>query len=930
MKHIVMLVLSTLCVYQTTDAKSIHSHQAANKLLGENWKILGRSSFGAGSTALTISTPGNYILSETIDSSASTTVISITANDVVLDLGGHTINGGDSAGAGITIANSAQNIVIQNGSIRATTGNGIVGGTGLRNIYIDKVALNNTGTADCITFSSGNGFILKNIICTCDGSSTGSGITFTGVCYAVQIENFSISGLNGSTKHGISFANGCYGITIKKGKIAQVDGSTNNSGINFTSTCYDITLEEISIANSGGLGIQLNGSYGVKIKNITIANIVSYGITTSGAYNVCIDDFHISKATSAAVEGGGIKLNTASDNIIIRNGTISNITNSSGAYGINVTGTEGLFIENVTVTNVTDNALEIATTACKNVHVTNFDVSSCGAGINIGVASQDLSFENISIANATSGSITIEGATQGVTIQNALLSGGTDGISIAGAATGIKLKNIEMYTPGAAGIVVAGAAGNIQADTITIINATTNGISLEGSGAYGIRFNNISISGSTENAIKVSQLCYNLAIENFEITSPTYNGIHISNYVIGFSLKNGTITTVPETYHPLKIEAPVYNCIIDTLTSSATGLGILFGTGALGGTIAGVTLRNTHVDFVSDASSYGIKISDTSGLVLENCTVQNVSNGSPNSQVVGILLSTCTNVHCTNVSAGSITDDSALGFSLSGINGAVFTKCSSKGNNATDTTGTYTCAGFYINNSTACTFEDCVSSGHRAPREAMGFYSNNSKGITFNNCESSRCAIVNSTGHNNARFAGFYSKDGAGNTWKNCLSNNHFAGNTSTNDGAGAFGFYLSSESQANLSKCVAQANGSTTSHAANAIGFYLDDTVGATPTDCTYCQISECKALANCTSATSGSTAYGFRDDATDTTNIILDCYAASNTDGATPSSGSNYSMDLPIGGTTQANWPIVEANMDSIIDLANRSDFFNVGITS
>ena len=39
---------------------------------------------------------------------------------------------------------------------------------------------------------------------------------------------------------------------------------------------------------------------------------------------------------------------------------------------------------------------------------------------------------------------------------------------------------------------------------------------------------------------------------------------------------------------------------------------------------------------------------------------------------------------------------------------------------------------------------------------------------------------------------------------------------------------------------------------------------------------------------------------------------------------------MDLPVGGTTAANWPRIETNMDGLIDLANTPDYYNVSITS
>lgn len=99
---------------------------------------------------------------------------------------------------------------------------------------------------------------------------------------------------------------------------------------------------------------------------------------------------------------------------------------------------------------------------------------------------------------------------------------------------------------------------------------------------------------------------------------------------------------------------------------------------------------------------------------------------------------------------------------------------------------------------------------------------------------------------------------------------------------------------------------------------------------DCRFCQIRRCEASSNCTSATSGVTAYGIRDFSSNTTNIIIECFAFGNTDNASPRVVTNYSMDLPVGEQTAANWPQVEANMDGLIDLANTPDYYNVGITS
>ena len=91
-----------------------------------------------------------------------------------------------------------------------------------------------------------------------------------------------------------------------------------------------------------------------------------------------------------------------------------------------------------------------------------------------------------------------------------------------------------------------------------------------------------------------------------------------------------------------------------------------------------------------------------------------------------------------------------------------------------------------------------------------------------------------------------------------------------------------------------------------------------------------ECAANSNCTSAITGITAYGFWDTAVGTSNVFIDCYAASNSDSATPRIVTNYWANLPIGGTTAANFPRVEASIDGLLDIANKPLFYNVSITS
>lgn len=109
-----------------------------------------------GGAPLTISTAGSYYLAGSITAPSGTNAIFIDADNVALDLNGHTLLGkvGTSAGAGVRVAAGRKNIVIRNGQIEGGTtlnagtftsagfGSGISVNTG-RNIRIEKIQVSN-------------------------------------------------------------------------------------------------------------------------------------------------------------------------------------------------------------------------------------------------------------------------------------------------------------------------------------------------------------------------------------------------------------------------------------------------------------------------------------------------------------------------------------------------------------------------------------------------------------------------------------------------------------------------------------------------------------------------------------------------------------------------------------------------------------------
>lgn len=400
-------------------------------------------------------------------------------------------------------------------------------------------------------------------------------------------------------------------------------------------------------------------------------------------------------------------------------------------------------------------------------------------------------------------------------------------------------------------------------------------------------------------------------------------------------IKNGNINGFSQT--GINIRASSRNIRLEDLTIDACGVNGITCSGTVGtDTInSDILIQNCSINDTNRTNNIGINIAFTDNVLIQNSSTGFGNNNTAGSESIGILLSTCTNVRCKQVSSGGHYGDGTFGYKMSNVRGAIFENCESQGNYAIDSTSTETCVGFFVETSTAVQFKNCESSGHVAKREAQGFLYSNAIGCIAENCSSSgiRIASLDQADPEHPMFAGFFSVNGVSNSWKKCLSENNFAGNSSTADGDGAIGFYLSSEAQSTIINCSSRGHGAIYTHAANAIGIYLDDTrrrVGMKLEDCQFCQIRACEASANCTSATTGVTAYGIRDDSTDTKNIIVECFAFGNSDNAATRVVTNYYMDLPIGGITPANWPRIETNMDGLIDLANTPDFYNVSITS
>jgi hypothetical protein len=168
----------------------------------------GQTDIGAGSVYV-ISAPGTYCLTE----NASFTIgdaVTVSSNDVTIDMKGHTLNGGGFAAAGITLADGVQNVNIKNGVIEASIfgirdTSGAV--TPLQNITIQNMQFNANLAAIGISGASAGIFDVRGIVISdCIGYNSG-GIIIRGSVGVIQrcyFEEHTGVGLRGITVFGIS------------------------------------------------------------------------------------------------------------------------------------------------------------------------------------------------------------------------------------------------------------------------------------------------------------------------------------------------------------------------------------------------------------------------------------------------------------------------------------------------------------------------------------------------------------------------------------------------------------------------------------------------------------------------------------------------------------------------------------------------------
>lgn len=450
-----------------------------------------------------ISTPGRYRLANDLSNSTAGTAILIAASDVVLEGGGHILEGSGSAdSSGVLIAGgsgSGRNVSVRNLTlsdwttgigIRNLDGGEIISCTATRSVF--GMYLDNS-TAVSVELVNASGNIPEN-----GGGGTGITLYRSPSC---TVADSTISGNGWEAPLDI----GGFGILLDSSPGTAIRSCTisgnANSGIEDESASSGLVLSGNTISgNRGNGGIFLGTLHTTSSRNCTIS-----GNTLSGNTAGIVLD----RADNAVLEGNMV---TGSGTGIVlafsRNATLTGNTMTGNQFNLDVAGPEEQYFgHDIGTTNTVDGrpVYYLFHRAGAVVDATS------RAGTVYGIGSPGIVIRDLTLTNGSSGIFLLD--CDGAWIRNVTAQGNGVGISISGCdgfevngstASGNSAAGFDIQNSADAALAGVTADGNIDPHPDTGSGISLDGcsnISVSGSVAGRNKYAGIEVSGSTGIAI---------------------------------------------------------------------------------------------------------------------------------------------------------------------------------------------------------------------------------------------------------------------------------------------------------------------------------------------------------------------------------------------------------------------------------------------
>jgi parallel beta-helix repeat protein len=442
---------------------------------------------------LTISAPGSYYLTTNLTGTAGQNGITITTDDVTIDLNGFTLTGGASGPSnGIFADVLRENLLVRNGVVRGWPGDGIKF-QAVRNCWLVDVGVYSNGM-----FGVNSG---QSIMERCVGAFnsvgfiTGAGSVFRD-CTAFSNTGTGIAADKGSIVMGCSaYDNGSGGISVTQGGQVSQCAAYRNSGNGIAAgdgstvtdcSSYDNVFSGFSIgrystiknctAYSNDLSLGIFAGLGCTVESCTVNNNGLDGIRVAEGCTV-------RACTSRSNKGDGIEADD--DCLVVGNLCDDNGLTTNDGAGIHVTG-QGARIEQNTVLDA-DRGLDIdqgGNYVAGNRVQGNTDNYDIAAGNHLNLLLSELPESIDWPANVKpAGTLTGQSASAGITINaddvtidldgHALVgvTGTLEGIVVPAAQKNIEIRNGTVRSWGRHGVDALNANNSI----LMSLRAFTNG-----------------------------------------------------------------------------------------------------------------------------------------------------------------------------------------------------------------------------------------------------------------------------------------------------------------------------------------------------------------------------------------------------------------------------------------------------------------------
>ena len=278
-----------------------------------------------------ITNAGSYYLTTNVIAIASNPGITISANNVTLDLNGFTVQGVPTAGTAVSMPNACTNVTVRNGVITGWSNNGVYG-TAVYNLLCERLTISDvvnygiycigSGTVrDCLVQSAGPSGIYINIgiLSGCTARCSGGyGIS----AYYSTVLNCTVAGGHGGIWADHSTVSGC---SIQSGGGLGIHACSSA-----VSGCF---VQGFSYS-----GIWLDTSGCQIIGNNCIGNNTSASTSDAGIYVYCNNNRVENNHVTGSGYAGIYVLSGQTGNVVIRNtvtgtGTNNYVTNSTSAFG---------------------------------------------------------------------------------------------------------------------------------------------------------------------------------------------------------------------------------------------------------------------------------------------------------------------------------------------------------------------------------------------------------------------------------------------------------------------------------------------------------------------------------------------------------------------------------------------------------------------